>query len=111
MDESKTNESPEDRTTVTRFPEVKGKIVESIEVYVTGDHYSTNINFTDNTALILHLEASIAMLSYYGDWKTGECNIIKEWEPVKSIPLNPELHKKPQNPSPPPDTDKITKPN
>jgi hypothetical protein len=79
----------EDKTTrtVTRFPEAKGKIVESIEVYVAADHYSANINFNDNTAIVLSLEPSITMFPYLGDWKTGDCEVLKEWEPIKSISL------------------------
>ena len=73
--------------TVTEFPEAKGKTIESIQVYVTADHYSANVNFTDNTALILSMEPSINMFPYLGDWTTGECKVLKEWEPVKSISL------------------------
>ena len=73
--------------TVTEFPEAKGKIIESIQVYVTADHYSANVNFTDNTAIVLSLEPSITVFPYLGDWKTGDCEVLKEWEPVKSISL------------------------
>ena len=73
--------------TITSFPEARGKIVESIEVNVTADHYSANINFNDNTAIVLSLEPSITMFPYLGDWTTGDCKVLKEWEPVKSISL------------------------
>src|SRR5947209_7176718 len=73
--------------TVTEFPEAKGKIIESIQVNVTADNFSANINFTDNTALILSMEPSLTMFPYLGDWKTGDCEVLKEWEPVRSISL------------------------
>jgi hypothetical protein len=81
------NESPDERTRTTEFPEAKGKIIQSIQVYVTADNFSANINFTDNTALILALEPSLTVSPYLGDWATGDCNKLKEWEPVKSISL------------------------
>jgi hypothetical protein len=73
--------------TTTHFPEAKGKIIESIQVYVAADNFSANINFTDNTALILALESSLTVSPYLGDWATGDCKVLKEWEPVKSISL------------------------
>jgi hypothetical protein len=73
---------------VRRFPEAQGKIVKSIEVYVTADHYSININFDDNTAIVLPVEASVILSPFYGDWTTGDQKVIKEYEPVKSISLD-----------------------
>ena len=88
MAETNGNESPERPTrTVTEFPETIGKVIQSIQVYVTADHYSADINFTDNTALILSMEASINLRPYIGDWKTGDCEVLKEWPEIKSISL------------------------
>jgi hypothetical protein len=88
MADDKSTESPEDRTrTTTRFPEAQGKIVKSIEVNVTADHYSANINFTDNTAIVLSLEPSVTMFPIYADWATGERKILKEWKPIESVSL------------------------
>ena len=74
---------------VTRIPEVKGKIVENIEVTVTSDHHSISINFSDNTGMIFNIEPRIAVFPYYGDWKTGDCKVIKEWEPLKTVITRP----------------------
>jgi hypothetical protein len=87
MTEENGNESPDERTRTTEFPEVKGKVIQSIQVYVTADNFSANINFTDNTALILALESSLTVSPYLGDWAMGECKVLKEWEPIKSISL------------------------
>jgi hypothetical protein len=73
--------------TVTEFPEAKGKIIESIQVYVAADHFSANVNFTDHTAIVLSMEPSITVFPYLGDWKTGEREVLKEWQPIKSISL------------------------
>jgi hypothetical protein len=84
MAEEKTK--PEtDAMGVTRILEVKGKIVDNIEITVTSDHHSIAINFSDNTGMILVVEPCIAVFPYFGDWKTGDCKVIKEWEPLKTV--------------------------
>ena len=77
MTEDKGNESSDERTRTTEFPEAAGKIIQSIQVYVTADNFSANINFTDNTALILALESSLAVSPYLGDWATGDCKVLQ----------------------------------
>jgi hypothetical protein len=72
---------------VTRFPEFNGKTIQGIEVYVAADHYSINVNFTDKTALVFSMEASISVFPYHGDWGTGDCKVLQEWAPVRSISL------------------------
>jgi hypothetical protein len=87
MTEDKSNQSPEERTRTTEFPEAEGKIIRSIQVYVAADNFSANINFTDSTAIVLSMEPSITLTPYLGDWQTGDCKVLREWEPVKSISL------------------------
>jgi hypothetical protein len=88
MAEDKTK--PEtDTNGITRIPEVKGKIVENIEITVTSNHHSIAVNFSDNTAMILYMEPCIAVFPYLGDWKTGDCKVIKEWEPLKTVIIRP----------------------
>jgi len=88
MTEDKGSESSAERTRTTEFPEAKGKVIQSIQVYVAADNFSANINFTDNTGLILALESSLTVSPYLGDWATGECKVLQEWPPIKSIPLS-----------------------
>ena len=88
MAEQESNGSPEQDTRKTIFPEAVGKTVESIKLYVTSDHYSINVNFTDNTAMVFPVEPFVAVSPYYGDWATGECKVLKEWKPIRSMSLN-----------------------
>ena len=74
---------------VTRILEAKGKIVENIEITVTSDHHSISINFSDNTGMIFTIEPCVAMFPYFGDWRTGDCKVIKEWEPLKTAIIRP----------------------
>jgi hypothetical protein len=74
---------------VTRITEVKGKTVENIEVTVTSDYHGIAINFSDRTAMIFTIEPCIAMFPYFGDWKTGDCKVTKELEPLKTVIIRP----------------------
>ena len=86
MAENKSNESPE-RDTSTRFPEVKGKIVESIELIAEPGYYGIDVNFTDSTAMVFSIEPFVVAFPYLGDWTTGERKILKQYEPVRSVSL------------------------
>lgn len=53
------------------FPEVAGKIVDSVEFSVEPDHYGISINFQDKTALTFTFEPCVFAFPVYEDW-TGE---------------------------------------
>jgi len=88
MAEPNGKESPEQETSnIASFPEVKGKIVESIELTAEPGYYGINVNFTDNTAMVFSIEPFVMAFPYFGDWKTGERKILKQWTPVRSVSL------------------------
>jgi hypothetical protein len=79
----KRNRSHKRRTRqFTRFPEVKGKVVESVEV---DPHVEAiTILFEDKTALSFDLEPRLTVFTEMSDWKTGDWRRIKRWRPVHS---------------------------
>ena len=88
MAEPNGKESPEqDTNTITRFPEAQGKIIESIQLTAESGYYGIDVNFTDNTAMVFSIEPFAMAFPYFGDWKTGERKILKEYEPVRSVSL------------------------
>jgi len=87
MAEQETNETPEQDTSYVNFEEAKGKTIESVEVQAQGGHFEIDINFTDNTALILDVEPFVSVFPRLGDFKTGELEVLKEWKPITSISL------------------------
>ncbi len=88
MAEPNGKELPEQDTRYLSFEETKNKTVESIEINVEGGRYAIDINFTDNTALILAVEPFVAVFPRLGDFTTGELKVLKEWPPIRSITLN-----------------------
>lgn len=66
------------------FPEVKGKIVDRVELIVEGDFYGIDIHFHDRTALAFSFEPCVVAFPEYSDWTGGEQKPIKEFKPVRS---------------------------
>lgn len=66
------------------FPEVKGKVVETVEIDPAVEVIF--ILFEDKTALSFQLEPRLGLLPELSDWTTGSAQPIKEWNPVQSKP-------------------------
>ena len=37
--------------------------------------------------MVFSIEPFVVASPFYGDWKTGECKIIKEFKPIRSVSL------------------------
>lgn len=88
MAEPNGKETSEQDTRRVRFEETNGKTIESIEISVEGGRYAIDINFTDDTALILGVEPFVAVFPRLGDFATGELKVLKEWKPIRSMSLD-----------------------
>jgi hypothetical protein len=65
-----------------RFPEVKGKTVEAVEV--DPDLTAIVVLFQDKTALSFDLDPCLTVFPELSDWKTGNWRGIKRWRPLHS---------------------------
>ncbi|HEY7405135.1 MAG TPA: hypothetical protein VIB39_16530 [Candidatus Angelobacter sp.] len=61
----------------TYFPQVKGKVVESVEI--DPDVAAITILFKDRTALSFDLDPRLTVYPELSDWKTGNWRGIKRW--------------------------------
>jgi len=85
MADIKGTHSPESRTRL-EFPEVKGKIVELVEFNIEPDFYGISIRFQDRTSLTFSMEPCVFTFPVFSQWTPeGEENIVKEYQPVRSI--------------------------
>jgi hypothetical protein len=66
----------------TYFPQVKGKIVESVEI--DADLNAITILFQDKTALSFDLEPRLTVFPELSDWKNGDWRGIKRWRAIHS---------------------------
>jgi hypothetical protein len=69
---------------VLRFPEVRGKIIDLVELGSSPDDYTIEIRFQDKTALSFDIEPCITGFPELANWRTGEYTPIKRWRPVHS---------------------------
>jgi len=67
---------------LTYFREVKGKIVERVEI--DPDLNAIIILFQDKTALSFDLEPRLTVFPELSDWKTGNWRGIKRWRAMHS---------------------------
>lgn len=62
------------------FPEVKGKVIDSIRITADEDYYGICIRFQDKTGLAFSFESGIVAFPEYSDWTGGEQKPLKQYE-------------------------------
>ena len=70
--------------TFYRFEEVKGKLVDLVEVFTAGEYHSIDVRFEDKTALHFVIDPGFTLETEYADWKTGNWRPIKRWPLIHS---------------------------
>ncbi len=66
------------------FPEVKGKIVDAVELMPAENGYSIGIMFQDRTYLSFDVEPCVTIFPELSDWKTKNYRPLKRWPTVHS---------------------------
>jgi hypothetical protein len=77
-----TKQTPQPRGCLL-FPQVNGKQVESVELWLDSDERVIIISFQDRTCLHFDLMCDLAVNADYFDWRTGEQRVMKRWRPVQ----------------------------
>ena len=70
--------------TFYRFEEVKGKLVDLVEIFTAGESHSIEVRFQDKTALHFVIDPGFTLETEYADWKTGNWRPIKRWPLIHS---------------------------
>jgi hypothetical protein len=85
MAKSKGTHSRRKRTR-NAFHEVKGKIVEGVEIKAADHGYGLGIMFQDRTYLSfdVEIEPRITVKPELSDWKTGNYKPLKRWRTIHS---------------------------
>ena len=65
------------------FPQVNGKRVESVELWLDSDCRAITVWFQDRTCLHFNLECDLAVKADYFNWRSGEQRVIKRWPQVR----------------------------
>jgi hypothetical protein len=82
MAENKRKRTRKELSSYHRFPEVKGKTVELVEV--DQDAQAILILFDDNTALGFEIDSSHVVFPELSDRKRGNWKPLKKWKPIHS---------------------------
>jgi hypothetical protein len=64
------------------FPEVKGKTIVALKLYLEDDDTSISLAFDDKTHLYFDLEPGLTVRADLSDWKTHNWHPIKSWPPL-----------------------------
>jgi hypothetical protein len=66
------------------FPEVKGKIIEGVEIDASDNGCTIGILFQDRTYISFDVEAALTIMPELSDWKTENYKPLKRWPIVRS---------------------------
>ena len=87
-------ETTRGKTTVRKYSnrtfhqmnEFKGKVVELVQIFTSGDYNSISVRFQDKTSLDFAIDTGFTVDTDYTDWKTGNMRRIKRWPIIRSEP-------------------------
>jgi hypothetical protein len=82
MANSKRTRSPKRHSRLLRFPEVKGKTLEAVEV--DPDLTAITVLFQDKTVLSFDLDPMLVVFPELASLKTGNWRSIKRWAALRS---------------------------
>jgi len=69
---------------IYRFGEIKGKLVDLVEIFTTGEYHAIDVRFQDKTAIHFVINPGFILETEYADWKTGNGRPIKRWPLIHS---------------------------
>jgi hypothetical protein len=67
-----------------QFAQVKGKVLEDVEIDASDNGCTIGILFQDKTYLSFDVEAELTISPELSDWKKGEYKPIKRWPTIHS---------------------------
>jgi hypothetical protein len=67
-----------------RFEEVKGKLVDYVEVFTAGEYHAVDVRFQDKTEFHFVINPGFILETELADWKTGNWRPIKRWPLIHS---------------------------
>jgi hypothetical protein len=69
---------------LVQFANMKGRMVEAIELDTTSDHHAVSVRFADKTELWLVLETGFTVRADHVDMQTGDSRLLKRWPEIRS---------------------------
>lgn len=69
-----------------RYMQVKGKVVDFVELWVSSDYRCISIRFQDKTDFCVEIDPCIGLTfnAMHSDWTSGDQRVLKRWPSVNS---------------------------
>jgi len=77
------SKAPNER--LVKFPQVRGRTVEKVELSLDSDFHCISIRFKDNTDLTVVIDTALTFRAEYSKWKAGNQTVLKRWPVVRSF--------------------------
>jgi hypothetical protein len=68
---------------LVKFPQVRGRTVEKVELSLDSDFHCISIRFKDNTDLTVVIDTTLTFRAEYSKWKAGNQTVLKRWPVVR----------------------------
>jgi hypothetical protein len=69
---------------LVKFPQVRGRTVEKVELSLDSDFHCVSIRFKDNTDLTVVIDPALTFRAEYSEWKAGNQKVLKRWPVIRS---------------------------
>jgi hypothetical protein len=66
------------------YPQMKGRVIEQVELYVSSDYRCVSIRCTDKTAFTVTIDSCLTFQAEHSKWKGGEQRVLERWPVVLS---------------------------
>jgi hypothetical protein len=69
-----------------RYSQMKGKLVDFVELWVSSDYRCISIRFQDKTDFTVEIDPCLGLTfnAMHSGWKTGDQRVLKRWPSVNS---------------------------
>jgi len=64
---------------LVKFPQVRGRTVERVELNLDSDFHCISIRFQDDTDLTFVIDPALTFRADYSKWKAGNQKVLKRW--------------------------------
>ena len=69
---------------LVKFPQVRGRTVEKVELSLDSDFHCISIRFKDGTDLTVVMDTALTFRAEYSKWKAGNQTVLKRWPVIRS---------------------------
>ena len=74
---------------IVEFPQMGGRVVQTVRFYSSADQNTISIAFRDKHVLSLQFEPALILTSSFVKLNRWDTDMLKEWPPIHSEPRNP----------------------